>query len=61
MNEMPESGSLTPWELLSADRQLELREAYGRHLDTLPPTCSLETKIQRFRSWLEARGIIYNG
>jgi hypothetical protein len=61
MNEIPESGSLIPWELLSADRQFELREAYGRHLDSLPPTCSMETKVQRFRRWLEAQGVSYNG
>jgi hypothetical protein len=48
------------WEDLSAERQLELREEHGRYLDGLPPTCSLETKIERFRRWLEQRGIRYS-
>jgi hypothetical protein len=41
------------------DRQLELRDAYGHYLDSLPPTCSMETKIERFRRWLEEQGIVY--
>ncbi len=57
----PSPGKLTPWESLSSERQLELRESYGHYLDTLPPTCSLESKIERFRHWLEARGIHYSG
>jgi hypothetical protein len=56
-----ESPELTPWESLSVDQQLELRETYGHYLDSLPPTCSLETKIERFRPWLKARGINYPG
>jgi hypothetical protein len=52
---------LTPWEDLSGEQQLELREAYGHYLDTLPPTCSLETKIERFSRWLEERGVGYTG
>ena len=47
------------WQALNADEQLRLREAYGRYLDTLPPTCSLEKKIERFRAWLAERGIRY--
>jgi hypothetical protein len=54
-----DSKSAIPWEALSAERQLELREQYGRYLDSLPPTCSLETKIERFRHWLNQRGIFY--
>lgn len=53
------SDELTPWENLSSEQQLELRETYGHFLDTLPPTCSLETKIERFRQWLEERGVSY--
>jgi len=45
------------WDSLNADEQLALREAYGRHLDDLPPTCDLATKIERFREWLARRGI----
>ena len=42
------------------DRQLELREAYGHYLDSLSPACSMQTKIERFRHWLEKQGIIYS-
>jgi hypothetical protein len=61
MDNMKRSGELTPWEDLSGDRQLELREEYGHYLDSLPPTCSLETKIERFRRWLRERGVGYQG
>ena len=39
--------------------QLDLREPYARYLDKLPPTCDLDTKIERFRRWLAERGIAY--
>ena len=61
MNRTTDSEELTPWERLSSERQIELRDEYGRYLDTLPPTCSLETKIERFRHWLKERGIYYKG
>jgi hypothetical protein len=48
------------WHQLSAAEQLALREAYGRYLDTLPPTCDLSTKLERFRQWLAERGITYS-
>lgn len=51
----------TPWENLTPDRQLSLRQEYGMYLDSLPPTCSMESKIERFRRWLEQRGIVYKG
>jgi hypothetical protein len=47
------------WEELSPQEQLALREAYGQYLDTLPPTCDLRTKTERFRAWLAERGIQY--
>jgi hypothetical protein len=56
---MSDRKDLTPWEQLSSERQTELRIAYGHYLDTLPATCSLETKIERFRNWLHALGISY--
>jgi hypothetical protein len=34
-------------------------DAFGRYQDQLPPTCSLETKIERFQDWLQQRGIEY--
>jgi hypothetical protein len=52
---------LVSWGQLSSQKQTELRVEYGHHLDSLPPTCSLETKIERFRSWLRERGITYEG
>lgn len=54
-----QSDSLRPWEALSPEQQLRLREAYGHYLDTLPPSCSMETKIERFRHWLAERGVKY--
>ncbi|MCP5306922.1 MAG: hypothetical protein H6953_15875 [Chromatiaceae bacterium] len=47
------------WRDLSPEEQLALRESYGRYLDSLPPTCDLETKMVRFRRWLAERGIDY--
>lgn len=45
------------WDTLDPAEQTELLEAYGHWLDRLPPTCSLELKIERFRGWLDERGI----
>ena len=59
MSETTATGNLTPWDSLPEDRQLELREAYGHYLDALPPTCCLDSKIERFRRWLRERGIGY--
>jgi hypothetical protein len=47
------------WDDLSATEQLRLREAFGRYLDTLPPTCSMDTKLERFRHWLSGQGVDY--
>jgi hypothetical protein len=52
-------GSLRDWQSLTPEQQLALREAFGRYLDSLPPTCSLETKIARFQRWLAERGVHY--
>ena len=49
MAQEPTSDDLIPWDDLSVERQLELREAYGHYLDTLSPTCDLDTKNDRFR------------
>ena len=56
---MSEAGSedLLPWDTLSAEEQLRLREAYGHYLDGLPPSCDLATKQQRFRDWLAGQGV----
>lgn len=53
--------ALIAWERLSSDRQIRLRIEYGRHLDSLPPTCSLEEKNRRFARWLAERGVFYRG
>ncbi|MET0063539.1 MAG: hypothetical protein ABW176_14710 [Candidatus Thiodiazotropha endolucinida] len=47
------------WEHLDRQQQLKLREAFGHHLDTLPPSCSLDTKIARFQEWLSLKDIQY--
>jgi len=49
------------WSDLSAAQQLRLREEYGRYLDTLPPTCDLGVKLDRFRAWLAERGVSFEG
>jgi len=51
---------LSPWESLSLTEQLALREEYGHYLDGLPPTCSMETKLERFRHWLAEKGVSYD-
>jgi hypothetical protein len=51
--------ALRSWDSLDTEEQADLRVAFGRYLDTLPPTCSLETKVQRFRRWLQGHGIDY--
>jgi len=53
----PRPDELRPWDTLRADEQLRLREAYGHYLDSLPPTCDLDTKEQRFRDWLAGQGV----
>ena len=56
-----DQASLRDWHSLDAEEQTRLQVEYGRYLDTLPPTCSLETKIARFRRWLAPRGVDYRG
>jgi len=58
---MTENTDFKAWEDLPGDLQLRLREEYGHYLDNLPPTCSLDAKIERFRRWLAERGIRYDG
>ncbi len=49
------------WAELGEEEHTRLQIAYGRYLDSLPPTCSLDTKIERFRRWLADQGITYRG
>ena len=56
------SKPLRDWHSLDTREQTAIRIEYGRFLDTLPPTCALETKIERFRHWLrEYKRIHYQG
>ena len=52
---------LKPWADLSPEEQVRFREEYGRYLDTLPPTCDMHRKLERFRAWLAARGVRFDG
>lgn len=53
---------LRDWKALDSEEQIALRVEYGHWLDTQPPTCSLVTKIERFRTWLrERKDIDYRG
>ena len=54
-----DDGDFKAWHDLPARRQLELREEYGHYLDRLPPTCSMQSKVERFRLWLRKRGVFY--
>lgn len=47
------------WDALDSEQQIQLRIEFGRYLDQLPPTCSLEEKNLRFARWLAERGITY--
>ncbi len=47
------------WQDLSPEEPLQLREAFGRYLDSLPPTCSMESKVARFRQWLAQRDLLF--
>lgn len=49
------------WNDLGSDEQTRLLVEYGHYLDQLPPTCSMETKVERLRRWLAERGIEYRG
>lgn len=47
------------WTSLSPERQLDLREEYGRDPVCQAGTCSLDAKIAQFASWLAERGIAF--
>ncbi len=51
---------MTPWQDISPDDQLKLREDYARDTDTAPGTCSLDEKILRFSEWLALRGVAFS-
>ena len=47
------------WSDLSGEDQLALRMAYDAATGTLPGTCSLDEKIQRFSDWLAGQGVVF--
>jgi hypothetical protein len=61
MIQAEQSSTTHNWDDLDPDQQTALQVEYGHWLDTLPPTCSMQTKIERFRAWLSTRGIAYDG
>ena len=54
---MPEQ---TAWADLTPERQLALREAYGRDPDCLTETCALDAKTAHFSAWLAERGVRFS-
>lgn len=44
--------TLRDWGQLTPEEQTKIQIEYGYYLDTLPPTCSMDTKLERFRQWL---------
>jgi hypothetical protein len=50
---------LSRWHELGTEQQTRLLVEYGHYLDTLPPTCSLDKKNERFARWLAEKGISY--
>lgn len=49
-----------PWRDLTEAEQTALQIAYQDALDKEPPTCSLDTKIERFSRWLAGRGVSFS-
>lgn len=48
------------WGELTAEEQLRLRIDYQAHLDSLPPTCSLDDKVKAFADWLATRDVAFS-
>lgn len=59
MNEGKKPPALRAWEDLDPWERTELLEAFGYHQDTLPSTCSMETKNQRFALWLREHNVLW--
>lgn len=58
---MIEAGhGLKPWSSLAEDERDALQAAYQAELDKEPPTCSLETKVERFARWLATQGVAFS-
>ena len=55
-----DANKLRDWDSLEPDEQTSIQVEYGYYLDRLPPTCSMESKIERFRNWLKSeKGVHY--
>lgn len=61
MNERDNQSALRAWEDIDPWERTELLDAFGHYQDALPPTCSLETKNQRFSAWLREHGVFWLG
>lgn len=48
------------WSDLTAQEQLDLRMAYQSHLDSQPPTCSMDDKVTAFANWLASRDVSFS-
>jgi hypothetical protein len=48
------------WGDLTSEEQLKLRLDYQAHLDTLPPSCSLDDKVAAFADWLATREVAFS-
>ena len=56
---MQQPADLKPWSSLSAEERDALQAAYQVVLDKEPPTCSLDTKVERFARWLATQGVAF--
>ncbi|EGV16376.1 hypothetical protein [Thiocapsa marina] len=63
MSERPATPNADPplrqWDDLGEEEQTALLIEYGYHLEQLPPTCDLRTKVERLEQWLLGRRIRY--
>lgn len=50
---------LISWNALDIEKQTNILIEYGYYLDLLPPTCSIQTKNERFSKWLADKNIEY--
>ena len=58
---LQQGGPVRKWSSLSPEEHLALRQAFGHYLDSLPPTCSMDTKVERFRTWLATQPVDFDG
>lgn len=61
MDQKNDPETLRLWDDIDPLEQTDLREAFGHYQDGLPLTCSMETKVERFRQWLRERGVLWMG